>query len=155
MLRSAQPSQFSTYPSQYIDTPGLAVLGQLRTRTQEREDGGEAQNNLIFNPRPSEHRHLGSRNKGLGLIYPSSGHVNTGQLVSSYTLTERGNSVNKAEGFNEILAQCLGIITPSRAGDPRLDEMCRGFDNEANNIWPARPTHGISFRASKYFSLML
>ena len=26
MLRSAQPSQFSTYPSQYIDTPGLAVL---------------------------------------------------------------------------------------------------------------------------------
>ena len=26
MLRSAQPSQSSTYPSQYIDTPGLAVL---------------------------------------------------------------------------------------------------------------------------------
>ena len=26
MLRSAQPSQFSTYPSQYIDTPVLAVL---------------------------------------------------------------------------------------------------------------------------------
>ena len=29
MLRSAQPSQFSTYstyPSQYIDTPGMAVL---------------------------------------------------------------------------------------------------------------------------------
>ena len=26
MLRSAQPSQFSTYPSQYIDTPILAVL---------------------------------------------------------------------------------------------------------------------------------
>ena len=26
MLRSAQPSQFSKYPSQYIDTPGLAVL---------------------------------------------------------------------------------------------------------------------------------
>ena len=26
MLRSAQPSQFSTYPSQYIDTPTLAVL---------------------------------------------------------------------------------------------------------------------------------
>ena len=26
MLRSAQPSQFSTHPSQYIDTPVLAVL---------------------------------------------------------------------------------------------------------------------------------
>ena len=26
----------------------------------EREDGGEAQNNLIFNPRPSARRHLGS-----------------------------------------------------------------------------------------------
>ena len=26
MLRSAQPSQFSTHPNQYIDTPGLAVL---------------------------------------------------------------------------------------------------------------------------------
>ena len=29
MLRSAQPSQFSTYPSQYIDTPVLAVLMKL------------------------------------------------------------------------------------------------------------------------------
>ena len=29
MLRSAQPSQFSTYPSQYIDTPGLAVLNKV------------------------------------------------------------------------------------------------------------------------------
>ena len=35
MLRSAQPSQFSTYPSQYIDTPGLAVL------FNERNSGGE------------------------------------------------------------------------------------------------------------------
>ena len=26
MLRSAQPSQFFSYPSQYIDTPDLAVL---------------------------------------------------------------------------------------------------------------------------------
>ena len=31
MLRSAQPSQFSTYPSQYIDTPGLAVLIRVCT----------------------------------------------------------------------------------------------------------------------------
>ena len=28
MLRSAQPSQFSTYPIQNIDIPGLAVLDQ-------------------------------------------------------------------------------------------------------------------------------
>ena len=26
MLRYAQPSQFSTYPNQNIDTPGLVVL---------------------------------------------------------------------------------------------------------------------------------
>ena len=30
MLRSAQPSQLSTYPSQYIDTPVLAVLLYLQ-----------------------------------------------------------------------------------------------------------------------------
>ena len=29
MLRSAQPRQFSTYPSQYIDTPVLAVLADV------------------------------------------------------------------------------------------------------------------------------
>ena len=33
MLRSAQPSQFSTYPSQYIDTPGLAVLMKVASQT--------------------------------------------------------------------------------------------------------------------------
>ena len=34
MLRSAQPNQFSTYPTQNIDIPGLAVLrnGQRRLR---------------------------------------------------------------------------------------------------------------------------
>ena len=29
MLRSAQPSQFSTYPIQNIDIPGLAVLNSF------------------------------------------------------------------------------------------------------------------------------
>ena len=32
MLRSAQPSQFSTYPSQYIDTPVLAVLNKVAAK---------------------------------------------------------------------------------------------------------------------------
>ena len=35
MLRSAQPSQFSTYPSQYIDTPGLAVLIKISVAMKE------------------------------------------------------------------------------------------------------------------------
>ena len=37
MLRSAQPSQFSTYPSQYIDTPGLAVLINIQILIQNKE----------------------------------------------------------------------------------------------------------------------
>ena len=32
MLRSAQPSQFSTYPNQNIDTPGLAVLVDINIK---------------------------------------------------------------------------------------------------------------------------
>ena len=35
MLRSAQPSQFSTYPSQYIDTPGLAVLISVNCKDKQ------------------------------------------------------------------------------------------------------------------------
>ena len=34
MLRSAQPSQFSKYPSQYIDTPVLAVLLSARYKVE-------------------------------------------------------------------------------------------------------------------------
>ena len=33
-FRSAQPSQFSTYPSQYIDTPVLAVLSSDQERLE-------------------------------------------------------------------------------------------------------------------------
>ena len=38
MLRSAQPSQFSTYPSQYIDTPGLAVLKIVKQTSLKPEE---------------------------------------------------------------------------------------------------------------------